>query len=451
MNTTIAANSKVLSDYIATTMDRQLPPEILDAARMCLADWLAVGIGAHDQGAGIAARNVAKSWNTTGKAPVFFGGRQAPIASAFVNGTFAHCLDYDDTHLGSLAHISGPTWAAALAVAIAEGAGDQQALKAFVTGFETIARIGGKDLGTTANKNGFHSTSIFGRFSAAAAAGALMELNEGQIANALGVAATTAGGLVASFGSMSKPFHAGKASMDGVLAAQLAANGFEAGKELLEPSADGLARALVPDLKVDIQPIRFDDGWEILNNTFKPYAACLLVHPLIESGRAMSDLIKDRQISTIKSRINPMVMRFAAKADPKEPLEGKFSVAYCAALGLCGFDASEQDFSTERLANRQVRDVMQKIELVPDETVASTAASMSITFADGEEISAETPLASGNPGNPIGWDGMHRKFMSLVEPVLGSKSAKLFDLAKELGNGNSLEEIASMVSEVTHH
>jgi len=92
-----------------------------------------------------------------------------------------------------------------------------QALQAFITGFKVGARLGGQGFGETINGRGFHSTSVLGRFSASA----LMGLNEEQIINAMGVAATTAGGLVASFGCMSKPFHAGNAAMDGILAAQI--------------------------------------------------------------------------------------------------------------------------------------------------------------------------------------------------------------------------------------
>ena len=444
-------NANALSSYISSTVERQLPVEIIDAARMCLADWLATVVGAHDQGAGQVARKALSAWSQNGRAPVFQGGRQSPLTAALVNGTFAHCLDYDDTHLGCLAHLSGPTWAAALAMTAELQSGDQEALKAFVTGFETGAKIGGLKFGETVNKRGFHATSVLGRFSAAAAASSLMGLNKDQIVNALGIAATTAGGLVASFGTMSKPFHAGKAAMDGVLAAQLASCGFEAKKDLLETGGDNLAAALIQNGEAGIQELHFNGEWEILQNTFKPYAACLLVHPAVSSARDIFSQIDGREIKKVQARINPMVERFAAKTDPKEPLEGKFSIAYCAALGLCGHDASEQDFTAKRLGDTKVREMMAKVELANDDSIATTAASMTVTFADGSELTADTPLALGNPGNPLGWEGMRRKFMSLVEPVYGPQSEALFELAQTAGDGNSLQQIAVMLSEKTVH
>jgi len=71
---------------------------------------------------------------------------------------------------------------------------------------------------------------------------------------------------------------------------------------------------------------------------------------------------------------------------------------------------------------------------------------MTVTFEDGSELTADTPLARGNPGNPIGWDGMQRKFMSLVEPVYGARAETMFDLARTVGTGDNLKEIATMLS-----
>lgn len=440
-------NAEIVSRYVASALDRPLPEDVLEAARMCLADWIGVLVGAHGQGAGRAVRDVASGWRAPGKAPVFQGGTQSPLASALVNGTFAHCLDYDDTHLGCLAHLSGPTWAATLAMACELERSEMDALRAFVTGFETGARLGGSDFGETVNKRGFHSTSVLGRFSAAASASVLMGLGEAQVVNTMGVAATTAGGLVASFGTMSKPFHAGKAGMDGLLAAQMGAAGFEAGKTLIEPEGDTLARAFVQNGAARIPALDFDENWEIHNNTFKPYAACLLVHPTVESARDIHAQFGNRKVESVRARIHPIVLRFAAKTQVNEPLEGKFSVAYCAALGLCGFDVSEQDFTAERLADPAVQAMFGKVEVITDESLTSTAASMTVTFEDGTEFTADTPLAPGNPDNPIGWNGIHRKFMSLTEPVFGSRADELFELARTAGSGNKLPQIAAMLAE----
>ena len=157
-------------------------------------------------------------------------------------------------------------------------------LAAFVAGFETASRVG-YGLGEAVTARGWHSTGVFGRLGAAAASAVLLKLDVERTLHALGAAATQTSGLTASFGTMAKPFHAGKAAMDGVLSAQLAAGGFRAATGLLE-SAGGLDSALVQDHSVRIKPADFS-GWEILNNSFKPYAACHLTHPAVDAGRAL--------------------------------------------------------------------------------------------------------------------------------------------------------------------
>lgn len=439
-------NASAVARFIGSMASRQLPPTVADAARRCLADWLAVGLGAFDQEAGCIARQIAQSWKSDGRSPIFFGGLHSPLASALANGTFAHCLDFDDTHVGCLAHLSGPTWAAALAIASDSGADDHAALNAFVAGFEVGARLGSGGFGRTVNEHGTHSTSVFGKFGATTAAGSLLKLNEEGIINALGAAATQGGGLVASFGTMSKPFHAGKSAMDGVLAAQLAAQGFVARPDLLEATAGGLASVLVQDGSGTIGDLDFDAGWEILENTFKPYAACLLTHPAIDSARALAERVDGRAVAAVRVRVSPIVMKFAAKTAPTSPLEAKFSAAYCTALGLCGYAADSRDFSPARLADGRLRDITEKVELVPDDSLAATAAAVTVAFDDGGTATAETPLGSGNPGNPMGWAGIRNKFMSLAEPAIGDDAAEAFDLILNFGSGHTLPRIVEIVS-----
>lgn len=441
---THAENARAIAGYVTGLTDRQFPDEVLDAARVCLADWLAVAIGAHDQGAALAVLEVARAWGTRGKAPMLLAGYHAPSAAALVNGTFAHCLDYDDTNFGSLAHLSGPTWAAAFATAAHHGVDDRTALAGFVTGYEVAARLGANGLGQAISDRRIHSTAVFGRFGAAVASSCMMKLNADQVMHALGLAATQCFGLVASFGTMSKPFHAGKAAMDGVLSAELAANGFQSRPDLLETEGDTLARALVQDGSVAFRRIAFDDSWEILRNTLKPYAACHLTHATIETAQKLAPAVAEREIVGVEAHVHPTVLSFAAKPDPRTPLEGKFSCAYCAALGLRGHDASKSDFSEERLRDPSIRELMRKVSLVPDGAMTQTSAALTVSFADGTTAAAETPLASGNPGNPLGWDRMERKFASLVEPVLGPGTHALFDLVRTAGEGGSLQEIAEV-------
>ena len=235
MNSASISNSRVIAEYVASTQRRNLPPAVLDAARMCLADWIGVAMGAWQESAGQIVRAVTVGWHSTGRATVLLGGHACAPLAALCNGTLAHCLDFDDTYVKAVTHTSAPVWAATLALGEETGASEAEMLAAFVTGFETASRVG-YGMGETVTARGWHSTGVFGRLGAAAASAALLKLDVERTLHALGAAATQTSGLTASFGTMAKPFHAGKAAMDGVLSAQLAAGGFHAAVDLLEPS-----------------------------------------------------------------------------------------------------------------------------------------------------------------------------------------------------------------------
>jgi 2-methylcitrate dehydratase PrpD len=441
----MTANATAAARFVATAPQRNYSAEVIDAAKQCLVDWCGVAIGARDEPAGRTVRGVAESWGGTGSARVLLGGTGPAPTVALVNGTLAHCLDYDDTHIGCTGHLSGPTWAAALAVGAEVGASESEILGAFITGFEVGARIGRKGLGMIANDRGWHSTGIVGRFAAAAAAGVLYGLNEERGLHALGAAATQVAGLTGSFGTMSKPLHAGKAAMDGVFAAQIAAKGFVAATDLLE-AEKGLGAAIIQDGSATIDVGDFTDGWEITRNTFKPYAACLLTHPAIDAGRSLAEKIAGLEIDSVHAEVNPMAIKLAGKTAPDTPLAAKFSTAFCIALGLSGYRATNGDFCDERVADTALQDLAGRIDLAPTDSVRATAARMEVRLKDGSVLEAETPLALGNPGNPMSRDDMEAKFMPMVEPALGDGAAELLAVLRDFETPGRLADYDALVA-----
>ncbi len=436
------------ANFIAAAPGRSYAPEVLDAAKMCLVDWFGVALGAINEPAARAVRTVAQKWGPRGRAHMLLGPAVAPAAAALANGTMAHCMDYDDTHLDGSGHISGPTWAATLALAEEHGKNEREALSAFITGFETSARLGAGGFGRRLQFIGFHPSSIFGRYAAAASAAVLLGLDRAQIAHALGVAGTTAGGLNASFGTMSKPFHLGKAAMDGMLAADLAHEGFEAATHLLD-TEKGLSGALVQDGSVRIEPTEFSDGLALLRNAYKPYACCKATHACVDAARKLSASVQPGLIQRIVLGASPMTLAVASKPDPRTPLEGKFSVAYCAALGLAGYAAVESDFSETRLRDPQLRDLIAKAQVAEQPGTELTEGFVQVQLTDGRTLRADVPLALGNPGNPMSWDGMQAKFAGLVEPVLGDGARPLYEALRRFEEPGTLAKVMKTVARDT--
>jgi len=297
---------------------------------------------------------------------------------------------------------------------------------------------------------GWHGTGVFGRLGAAAASAALLRLDVERTLHALGAAATQTSGLTASFGTMAKPFHAGKAAMDGVLSAQLAAGGFHAAVNLLE-SAGGLDGALVQDRSVHIKPADFS-GWEILNNSFKPYAACHLTHPAVDAGRALHASEFDlTRVRAIRAEVGELANQITGgkSGAPASALEGKFDLTYCVALALHGHALSAADFREPMRPDPAVSATARKVTVAAKPEMTFASARLEIEFENGRTLASDVPVAKGHPGNPMTWDDMRDKFNGLVEPRLGQQTAALFGLLREFGGRrDALAEIRAMLGSV---
>jgi 2-methylcitrate dehydratase PrpD len=442
-----------LADYVvgARVRGRVLPPVILNAAKRALVDFLGVTVGAVDEAPVRSVRGAVDAWHAAGNAQIFLGPRTTPALAVLVNATMAHAMDFDDTHPMGGGHPSGPCWSTALAMAQEVDAGETDIIAAFLTGYEVMTKLGGggvPGVGRSLQRRGFHPTSMFGRMGAAAVASVLLGLDEGQVQAALGAAATTAGGLVGSFGTHSKPFHSGKAAMDGILAAQLAANGFIAATHLYERDK-GLLDAFIQDRVVEVPPLDFDEKWEILDNAFKPFASCRGTHPSTQAARSLASRVAGRPIAEVRAQVHPGCLVTAGKPHPRTPLEGKFSVAFCISLGLAGYEVVAPDFCDAAYNDPRVRDILSKVHVTAIDGQAPYCAHLDVVMVDGESLHADTDIVLGHPDNPMSWDDLRTKFEGLAKPVLGAgKSADLFEVARNFEQRGSLRKLMALLQPI---
>ncbi|MGE5525390.1 MAG: MmgE/PrpD family protein [Rhodospirillaceae bacterium] len=438
---------QALAAYIAGTFERRFPPEVLEAARRALVDFVAVAVGACDDAPVKPVRETIRQWNASGKARVFLGGRTTPALAVLANGTMAHAMDYDDTHPGGAGHPSGPCWSTALALTEESGYREQDAMAAFITGYEVMAKLGGgfaPGVGRSLQRKGFHPTSMFGRAGSAAVACALMRLDKHRIYHALANTATTAGGLLGSFGTHGKPFHAGKAAMDGILAAQMGAAGYIGGTQLFELER-GLLDAFIQDRKVEVPRLDFEN-WEILTNGFKLFASCRATHASTQAARSLAQAIGGRKVSRVHAKVHPNALVTAGRTDPRTPLEGKFSVPFCISMALTGHRVVYSDFVDEAMRNAAVMDIVPKVTLEAVEGQAPHSAHLDVYLEDGTHLHADTDIVRGHPDNPLSWDEIRGKFLGLVEPKLGKpRTEALFDAARAFGAPGSMARLSTLL------
>lgn len=432
-----------LANYIVTTSQRRLPSDVLDAARRALVDFFGVAVGAANEKVSIAVRRTAEQWRAVGEAHIFTAGTTTPALAALVNGTMAHAMDYDDTHPMGGGHPSAPCWSTALALGEHHRLDESDVIAAFVTGYEVMAKLGGggaAGVGRNLQRRGFHPTSVYGRTGAAAVACALLKIGPEETQNALGIAATTAGGFVGSFGTDSKPFHAGKAAMDGILAAELSKHGFEAAKHLYEVSG-GALDALIQDRSVEVPPLDFEDRWELLGNGFKPFASCRATHASIQAAQSLADRIRGHRITKVRAKVDPTALVAAGILDPRTPLEGKFSTPFCIAIGLRGYAAVASDFSGAAMNDQAVREIVPVVELEAVQGQPLHEAHLDVYLERGEHLHADTAIMLGHPENPMEWDDLGIKFQGLVEPIIGcDRASALYEVLRNFGSQGSLRK-----------
>jgi 2-methylcitrate dehydratase PrpD len=440
----MSSNLDLISGFVAGTHERRLPAPILDATKKCLVDWFAVSLAALADTAPAVARRQMLGWSTTGRAMNLYGDRGAAAPMALVNGTLSHSLDYDDMHFGSAYHASGPTMAATLAVGMDRARTELEVLNAFATGFEVGATLGERGTGPRLAASGWHPTGVLGHFSAVCSAAALLRLSPQQIANALGLAATQAGGLQASGGSMAKPFHVGKAAMNGVMAAELAAMGMDANQALLDHPVKGVLGCLFQQaLARDLESL--GRTWQIEGNTFKPYAACQLTHAPYEAAFGMARDFRAEGLRGITVHVHPLAIAVAGRPRAATPMEGKFSIAYCVGLGLLGHGADISGFSQHRLDDPALRRLPEVTRVLASDTVERCAARIELDYGEAGVVHGETMAVLGSPGRPMSWSDLDRKFLAIVEPAWGADANHLLDTLHSFERPGQLATVETLI------
>jgi 2-methylcitrate dehydratase PrpD len=326
-----------------------------------------------------------------------------------------------------------------MAVGQERGADETRMLRAFVTAFEVAARLGDHGIGVRLNHAGWHATPTLGGFAVAAGVAALLGLDAARTAHAFGLCATQAGGLAASFGTMGKPLHSGKAAVDGLLAATLAEAGYTGAPQVFDDGGRFLATLLQdPQARFELAP--FEDVWEITRNSFKPYAACQLAHGAIDAAQRIRGRIAGRRVRRVTAFVHPLAIRIATVIDPTTPTEAKFCVGFCVALALAGYPLSNDDFSVERLADRSLRAMTARVSMRAEDGIERTATRLEVELESGEVLVEDVRHAFGSIGNPMDWRALDGKFLSSTRAALGARAPALLQTLHRFGERGSLEE-----------
>ena len=403
-----------------------LPEPVRELARQCVLDYLGVALaGADDPLARILLDELGEAGGAAHSSVIGHKARLPVLSAALVNGAIGHALDYDDVNLAMPGHPSVAILPGLLALAEERGSSGREVIAAFVAGYETCCRVG-MSMRPGHYGRGFHATGTVGAFGAAAACAHLLGLDAAATAQALGIAGTQASGLKSQFGTMCKPFHAGKASQNGLLAARLAARGFSSRPDLIE-CEQGFAATHAPNFYPEQALAEPPEGFYLHANLFKYHAACYMTHAPIECGRDVREAqgVMPDDIARITLSVNRGSSRICNIPAPTDGLEAKFSLRQTVAMALSGVDtASLGAYSVATATDPALVRLRERIEMDFRDDLPDAGAELAVALRDGRVVHATHD--AGIATNDVAAQGrrLAAKFDALAGPVLGPARAR---------------------------
>lgn len=339
-----------LADFAAELGCDDVPPEVRASVKERILDTIGIALAATPLLSGRAAADVARAWGGPPEAtPIGFPGKLPAGAAAFVNGTLAHSLDFDDTHLPSILHPSAVIVPAALAQAEATRADGGSLVAAAAAGYEIVVRLGSAAYDDDARNNafferGFHATSICGTLAAAVVAAKLLGLGRDEIEHAVGLAASMGAGVLEGnrTGGSVKHMHCGWAAHAGLVAAQLAAAGFTGPPTVLEGRFGFFNAFCDGRFEPDAVVGGLGETWETPRIFFKPYPANHFTHAGIDAALALrADGLDPGDVARIDLGVAAPTLRTIAepreqKVRPPTGYAAQFSGPFTVAAALFG-------------------------------------------------------------------------------------------------------------------
>ncbi|MEV0415208.1 MmgE/PrpD family protein [Streptomyces sp. NPDC050448] len=465
--TTTAPLVRRLAAFAAEARDRGLPARLRAEAAERVLDCLGNSLLARDESAPQAVLAVARDWGSTGRAHVI-GSDQALAApaAALVNGTLAHAMDFDDSHMLSVLHPSASVIPAALAAAEATGASGPRLLDAVTVGTEVCIRLGiagyDPDLGNSLFfERGQHATSICGTLGAAVAAAMLFGADEDTIAAALGIAASTGAGLLEAnrTGGTVKRMHCGWAAHAGVAAAQLAQAGITGPPTVLE-GRFGFFQAWCGD-RARPETVLDDLGerWETSEIIVKPYPCNHFTHPGIDAAlRLRAEGVRGADVVHGELRVPTAMHRTigepaAAKATPATGYAAAFSGPFTVTttlLGGGGLGVWFDDFTDAAAHDPARRALAGVIRCVPDPGLdplfpTRLPAVLRVNTRDGQTHEVRVETSKGGPDMPLTAAEKERKFRLSAGTALSPQRVDaVLQAVRALPDGGSAADVLAL-------
>lgn len=457
--------TRYVAEFICSTQIDSFNADALALGKKSILDGLGLAISGSSTSLGGIVRKQIASLNISSGTAVIIGTnmRTAPRFAAFSNGISIHADDYDDTQLavakdrvyGLLTHPTAPVLPTALAIGELVKANGKQVMLAYQIGVEVACKLA-EAINPRHYQAGFHSTGTLGAIGSAAAAAKLLGLDVPTTIRALSIAASEAAGLRENFGTMTKPFHAGRAAESGVVAAQFAQAGWTAADKILE-APRGFFNAAGGGYDSAAIAGKLGNPWTINEPgiSIKPFPCGSLNHPgMTEMQRLIrANKIQAKDVISVRVGTNSNMPNALIHHRPINELQAKFSMEFCMAILLLEGQAGLAQFTDEVVNRADVKAMIKKINFVIDpEAEAAGYDKMTtiidIKMADGRTISGRADFGKGSPADPMSYAEVAEKFLQNTDfaKFPQDQAKKIVDLVSNFENMDNIENLANLLA-----
>jgi 2-methylcitrate dehydratase PrpD len=433
---------------------RPLPAEVEREARRSFINVVGTSIGASLHPGVDAILGTARDLGVAALAPV--PGRTELVDvhfSALATGFAGHLDDFDDTHLATVIHPAASILAVLTALTPETKPSGAKALMAFALGCESQLRVG-VSISPEHYDRGWHITGTCGVIGCAVTAGLLLDLTTEQLAEAVSIAASMFVGMREAFGTMTKPYHPGKAASNGIAAARLAQQGQRAKEDIFEAQG-GYSHSMSTKVDFDLMNGAFGERWELLFNTYKPFPCGIVAHPAIDGGLSLSQKIPNADdVEAITLRCHPLVPELMGNPQPKDGLQARFSAIHGVAAALCDKVVGLAQYEDERVVKADVTAMRAKTTLAPDATVNRDEVFIEARLKDGSVVKHHVEHARGSLARPLTDEELMDKVRLLIDPLLGEGvAAQLAAVVDGLAAAPNLDTLFALCApkKDTHH
>jgi 2-methylcitrate dehydratase PrpD len=445
--------TRTVAEFVAGADLRNVPDRARAAARDAILDAVGVALGGSPESAGNIAAALAREEEARAVSAVFGQGfRTSAMLAAWANGVATHALDFDSSYI-AMGQPMAALMPTVFALSEPLGASGRDLVEAYLVGYEVTGKLV-RTISDRTNGDAWHAVATVGSLGCTAAAARLMHLSEDEVRLALGIAASMASGIVANFGTMSKPLHGGLGARNGVMAAKLAQHGFSSNDSVLE-ATNGYFAAFAggtPDETSHLEEL--GRTWEIEQGVrYKPYPCGGLAHAAIDATLALREEhgLRPDAIADVDVKVSEYTASRIVFGIPETEVQAKFSMPYVVARALLDGELAPDTFSDEAIREPAALSLVRKVHMEVEPGLAAahrvrSPARVSIRLSDGRTVTREVGAARGGPEAPLSSEELRGKFRTCATRVLADpdidRALEMLDSLEKLPN---VKELAGLL------